>query len=211
MPDGYPILLDVRQKRIVIVGGGAVAVRKAGKLIQAGATDVTAVAPDFSVGMPESVKKIAQPYRPEHLDGAVLAFASTNLPEVNAQVVEECRRRNIWVNRADDEGGDFSSAAVFNQSGATVAVWADSPALSATIRDLLFRRWDNRWTAMADAMRILRPTILSSGLPLERRTILFRELAGDAAMDILSAGGFDALKEWTFARAKELADGANSK
>ena len=47
MAHGYPILLDVTRARVVIVGGGRVAARKAKGLIDAGATDITVVAPDF--------------------------------------------------------------------------------------------------------------------------------------------------------------------
>ena len=195
----YPILLDVSDKRIVIVGGGSVALRKAAKLIEAGAADITVVSPAFTEGFPASVRRVVESYRPEHLAGARLVFAATDSAQVNQSIVAEAQRLGIWVSQADD-GGDFAVPAVLREGAVAVAVSADSPALAAVIRDKIGQKWDPRWTAMADAMRTLRPMVLNSGLPPERRKELLRELASDAAMDRLAAEGIDALHEWVMKR-----------
>ncbi|HUB26038.1 MAG TPA: bifunctional precorrin-2 dehydrogenase/sirohydrochlorin ferrochelatase [Tepidisphaeraceae bacterium] len=196
MPSGYPILLDVSDKRIVIVGGGAVALRKVNKLIEAGATQITVVSPRLADGFPDSIHRIAEEYKPAHLIGAAIVFAATDVPEVNAAVVAEARRQGIWVSRADEGKGDFAAAAALRVGGATVGFWADSPALAAAIRDKMAQRWDPRWTAMADAMRTLRPMVLSSGLNSQKRREVLRELASETAMEKLATGGIDALKQW---------------
>jgi precorrin-2 dehydrogenase/sirohydrochlorin ferrochelatase len=78
----YPILLDVTRRRIVIVGGGHVGLRKAVKLVEAGAEDVTVVSPVFADGFPGSVRKVEGTYNAAQLEGASLVFAATDLPEV---------------------------------------------------------------------------------------------------------------------------------
>jgi siroheme synthase-like protein len=196
VPPAYPILLDVSDKRIVIIGGGAVALRKAVKLLEAGAGDVTVVSPNFIEGFPATVKKITQAFGVEHLAGAAMVFAATDSAAVNAQVVEESRRRNALVSRADEEGGDFTTPAVLRQGPVTVAVSAESPALSAAIRDGIAAKWDPRWTEMAHAMRLLRPMILQAGLAPAPRRELLRELAGNIALDKLAAEGIDGLRKW---------------
>jgi len=196
VPLAYPILLDVSQKRIIIVGGGGVAVRKATKLIEAGATDITVVSPAFAEGFPGSVRRLAEIFRPEHLASAAIVFAATDSPAVNESVVVEARRLNVLVSRADEEGGDFTVPAVLRNGPVTIAVSAESPALAATIRDKIGEQWDSRWTAMADAMRILRPMVLNSGLEPQRRRELLRELATDTAMDKLAADGIAGLRDW---------------
>jgi precorrin-2 dehydrogenase / sirohydrochlorin ferrochelatase len=206
VPAAYPILLEVSDKSILIVGGGQVALRKAIKLIEAGAARITVLAPEFAGGFPAKVRKITGSYTPDQLAGADLVFAATNSPRVNAAIVEEARKRHVWVSRADgdEDHGDFTAAAALQEGGVTVAVWAQSPALSAAIRDGLHNRWDARWTAMAEAMRILRPIVMNSGLSPDRRRELFRELATDAAMDELATDGIDALRDWITKKTKEL-------
>ena len=210
MPLGYPILLDVSDKRIVIVGGGSVALRKATKLVEGGARHVLVVAPKFVEGFPPSVRKVTAMYDPAHLAAAALVFAATDSPEVNAEIVREARRRGALVSRADVDAespgaaGDFTVPAVLKEGPVMVGVWADSPALAGNIRDGLRARWDNRWTLMAEAMRSLRPMILKSGLPPAARRELFRELATDAAMATLSDGGMGELEKWVMEKAKSL-------
>jgi precorrin-2 dehydrogenase len=204
MPAAYPILLDVTDKKIVIVGGGAVGLRKAKTLIEAGATDVTVVSPIFADGFAPGTKKVTSTFLPEHLDGARLVFAATDSPAVNAAVVREARRRSALASRADEETGDFSTGAALRQGPATAAVWADSPALAAAIRDGLQQRWDDRWTQMAQAMQTLRPEILRGKLAPEHRRKLFRALAGDAALNKLAIGGIDALRRWIDEQTEDL-------
>jgi precorrin-2 dehydrogenase / sirohydrochlorin ferrochelatase len=196
----YPVLLDLTGRRIVIVGGGAVGLRKATKLIEAGANDVTVVSPTFVEGFPPSVRKVTEAYQPAHLSGAVLVFAATDSAQINAKIVKEARQRNAWANRADEEGGDFTTPAVLRDGPVTIGVWADSPALSAAIRDGLRDRWDARWTAMAEAMQTLRPIILRSGLPPKQRREMLKELATQAAMEQLAAGGVEGLRDWIMSK-----------
>src|SRR5580698_5560697 len=101
MRQGYPILLDLSHRPVVIVGGGAVASRKAAGVLAAGARDVRAVAPKFVRDFPGELKKINEDFAPGHLDGAGLVFAATDSQGVNDTVVAEAQKRNILVGRAD--------------------------------------------------------------------------------------------------------------
>ena len=205
----YPVMLNVTARQIVIVGGGAVAARKAAGLLEAGATRIRCVAPSFAPDMPPEVERVADTYAAHHLDGAGLAFAATDAPEVNDAVVRDARSRGVLVNRADahaDDGGDFVTPALFREGAVTVTVSAGSPALAVLIRKGIAERWDVRWTRMSEAMRTLRPMILQSqALSAGRRTQLFRELAAPEAMDVLADGGIGALTQWLRQRYPELA------
>src|SRR4051812_24882443 len=99
----YPLMLDVTDRPVVIVGGGAVAVRKVRGLLEAGATKITVVATDFHADLPPGVSRVAERYEPRHVDGAELVFAATDRPEVNDAVVRDCRARRILVQRADND------------------------------------------------------------------------------------------------------------
>jgi precorrin-2 dehydrogenase/sirohydrochlorin ferrochelatase len=208
MGHGYPILLDVTARRILIVGGGRVAARKAAGLVEAGAHDVTVVSPQFVAAFPEPIRKLQQQYTADLLNDVNLIFAATNRPEVNDSVVRDARQRGIWVNRADsdeDNPGDFVTPAKYQDHNVMLTVSAASAALAASIRDALQRRWDPRWTKMAQAMQTIRPWVRDhAGLPQDQRAVIFRALATNDAMDVLDQGGVDKLRTWLIEKHPEL-------
>jgi precorrin-2 dehydrogenase / sirohydrochlorin ferrochelatase len=199
MPHNYPLLLDVSDRLIVIVGGGEVAVRKAQGLVDAGATRVRVVAPRFHERMPPGVQRIAETYRREHLAGASLVFASTDDPAVNEQVVADARSMNLLVCRADADdanAGDFATPAMIRKDPVLITVsTGGSPALAAKMRDAIASSIDPRWIAMAGLMQTLRPRIhrIETLTPSRRREI-FRYLASDEAIDTLASHGDDGLR-----------------
>jgi precorrin-2 dehydrogenase/sirohydrochlorin ferrochelatase len=198
MTASYPLLLDVSNLLCIIIGGGAVASRKAHGLIASGAQRINVIAPTFSPNIPPSVHKIAESYAPHHLDGASLVFAATNVPAVNDAIVRDARSRNIFVTRADtddDLPGDFLTPAQFTRGPVSITISAASPALSVMIRDHLASAWNPAWTALAEAMIELRPEI--KNLPDEsQRRAIFRKLATQEAIDILTSSGLPALRDW---------------
>jgi precorrin-2 dehydrogenase/sirohydrochlorin ferrochelatase len=184
----------------VIVGGGPVAARKARALLDAGATRVRVVSPTFCEAMPAEVERVVGTYDPAHLKGAALVFAATALPEVNEAVVHEAHRIGALANRADgdeDAAGDFTTPATARAGDVVLTVsTGGSPALAAVVRDALREKVDAAWVAMADAMRDLRPRVLNSGWPIDRRRAAFRRLATDEAFNVLRARGVEGAWEW---------------
>jgi len=205
----YPLMLDIVDRPIVIVGGGAVARRKVMGLLDAGAKRIRVVATEFHPELPRSIERITGRYEPAHLDGAQLIFATTDSAEVNEQVVRDAHSRGIWVNRSDEgesiaASGDFTTPAVHRQGEVIVTVSAGSPALAAALRDRLSEKLDRRYVKMADAMLTLRPAIRDSGIAAHRRAAIFRDLATDEAIAVLHADGIEQLREWILARYPEL-------
>jgi precorrin-2 dehydrogenase / sirohydrochlorin ferrochelatase len=206
----YPLLLDVTDRLVVIIGGGGVATRKAEGLLEAGATRIRVVGPSFAMQAPE-IDFLKETYEPRHLDGAGLVFAATDSAEVNNAVLHDARTRGILACRADaseDEPGDFVTPAKLTRGPVIVTVSAGSAALSSAVRAGIAERFDHRWEAMADAMRTLRPLVRSAvGLNQARRADVFRTLASAEALSIMSDGGIDALLEWIAARYPEIQRG----
>jgi siroheme synthase-like protein len=184
----YPILLDVCQRLVVIVGGGNVAARKAKGLIDAGATRVRCVSPAFNDKLPRSVERVIAEYHPSYLDGAGLVFAATNSGDVNDAVVRDARARNVLVNRADadDEvAADFSSMAVHRSGSVMLGVSAaGNPALATLVRDELAAALDPAWGELADAMTTIRPLVLRSNVDPNDRRRIFVKLASRDAVDV---------------------------
>jgi precorrin-2 dehydrogenase len=139
IPDSlYPVGLVVAGRRCVVVGGGAVAARKAAGLVNAGA-DVLVVAPricDEIRGLP--VELAERPYQRGDLAMSWLVISATDDPEVNRQVHADGADARVWVNAADDpESCSFTLPAVLRRGPVTVAVstGGHSPALAGWLRD----------------------------------------------------------------------------
>ena len=201
----YPVMLDVTDRLVVIIGGGAVAVRKAAGVLECGARRVRVVAPTIQIDMPPAVERVEAAYDPSQLDGANIVFAATDSPAVNEQVVRDARARGALACRADDaDAGDFVTPARFQEGEVVVSVTAGSPALAVEIRNAIAQQIDRGHLMMAHAMQQLRPRIQGAGLTAARRTAIFRELAGAEAIGVVREGGTDALMEWVRQRYPEL-------
>lgn len=205
-------MLDVTDRLAVIVGGGQVAARKARGLLDAGATRVRCVSPEFAPEMPDSVERVREQYDAGHLDGAGLVFAATDLAAVNDAVVRDSRARGVLVSRADsddDQPGDFVTPARLRQGPVTVSVsTGGSAALAVLVRDGILERWDGRWDRMAETMLALRRALLKDKriAPAYRRDVL-RDAATPEALDVLEARGVEGLFEWLLARHPSLPPG----
>jgi uroporphyrin-III C-methyltransferase/precorrin-2 dehydrogenase/sirohydrochlorin ferrochelatase len=136
---GYPLLLDLAGRRVVVVGGGRVATRRVRSLLDAQA-DVLVVAPRHSPELAEwGVPVVGREFRPEDLDGAWLALACTDSPGVNAAVADAAAGRSLFCVRSDAAGeGSARTPAVLRRDGLTVAVTGgDDPLRAVALRDAI--------------------------------------------------------------------------
>ena len=117
----FPLFIDLKGKKAVIVGGGKIALRRAGVLLAFGA-DVTIIAP-VCEAVPEGATFLQRPYEEGDLAGAFLAVAATNCREVNFQVGQEANAAGILVSVADrKEESNFFFPAICAGSGLVAGV-----------------------------------------------------------------------------------------
>lgn len=203
----YPMLLDVSTRLCVIIGGGGVAARKASGLLDAGATRVRVIAPEYRAEFGNHIERVVGRFEAVQLDGAGIVFAATDDPQVNAAVVHEARARGIPVCRADqddDDPGDFATLAKLRLGEVILGVSAVSPALAVHIRDEIQRLWRPGWSMMAEVMQELRFKLIAANVPITVRKQIFRELASSEAIDLLETRGREALDDWIGAKHPEV-------
>ena len=151
----YPIFLNLDGKRCVVVGGGAVANRKARKILQARA-EVVAISPEVKPELESVATEVhRRPYREGDLEGASLVFAATNRREVNAAVTREARGRGIPVNVADvPSEGDFALPSVLRRGQLQVAVSTGgaSPTLARRVRYELESAFGSEWAGVVEEL-----------------------------------------------------------
>ncbi len=136
---GFPLLLDLTGRLVVVVGGGTVATRRARSVLDAGA-DVRVVSPEVSDDLRElDVAVWQRPFVAADLDGAWLAVACTDDPAVNAEVVTAAGNRQIFCVRADAAiGGTARTPAMLRRDGLVVAVTGgDDPLRAMALRDAI--------------------------------------------------------------------------
>jgi uroporphyrin-III C-methyltransferase/precorrin-2 dehydrogenase/sirohydrochlorin ferrochelatase len=140
----YLVGLRLAGKKVVVVGGGTVAQRRLPLLITSGA-DVHVITRSATPAV-EAMSGIAlsvREYRDGDLDGAWYAIAATDDPQVNAAVVAEADRRQIFCVRADVAlEGTAVTPASFGYAGLSVGVLAGgehrrSAAIRSAIREAL--------------------------------------------------------------------------
>ena len=137
--NGFPALLDLTGRLVVVVGGGVVATRRVRALAEAGA-DVLVVAPQVSQEIAALAVRIQQrPFAAHDLDGAWLAMACADDPAVNAAVSSAAEQRRIFCVRADAaQEGTARTSAVARHDGLTVAVnGGDDPGRAVALRDAI--------------------------------------------------------------------------
>lgn len=139
--DLLPIFMNIRGRRALVVGGGEVAARKAGLLLEAGAA-VTVVSPELVPALRAQVDDGVMAHRrgafaPADLDGVALAVAATDDEAVNRQVSELAQARNIPVNVVDNPAlCSFVMPSIIDRSPVQIAVSTGgvSPVLARLLR-----------------------------------------------------------------------------
>ena len=182
----YPLTLDLAGRRVVVVGGGPVAARRARGLVEAGAAvelvapwvceDVVNLATDGEIVWHEREFVSGDLLLPE---AAWLVHTATGDPLVDAQVAAEADAARIWCVRADDAGASSAwTPAVARgrvgraSEGLTVAVTAGGdPRRAAAVRDAVLAALDSgtlpvrrvRQTTPSDAPATGRVALVGGG------------------------------------------------
>ena len=143
-PPFFPMMIDMEGKRVLIVGGGHVASRRAETLLRCGA-EIIAVSPEFAPEFPEGTHRIIHKFSHDNITaGLSLVIAATNDRSVNHMVHLMARKASIPVNVADcQEECDFFFPSLINSGPVAVSVCTAGKSSSLTRR--LSDRLRNIW------------------------------------------------------------------
>jgi precorrin-2 dehydrogenase/sirohydrochlorin ferrochelatase len=218
----YPIFVEMRGRKVLLVGGGHVALEKIGKLVESGA-EVTVVAPAC---IPEvqayidagRARLLPRAFQPGDTKGAEVVFVATDDGAINRQVADEARSRGIWVNAADDVANcDFILPGVARRGHVTIATstGGSSPALARWLRERMEDFLSDEVVLLADVLAELRvrvrardrecaagcdltqppPPLLCKPCPNRIPPDRWQEAIDDEVMALLRAGDREAASE----------------
>ncbi len=150
----YPIFLNMRGRRAIVVGGGKVAERKVRKLVEAGAR-VRVISPELTARLArlaaqKVIKVTRRRYRKDDIaavgvrrladDAPSLVFAATNDPAAQRVIRRDAARAGTLVNIADDPAAcGFIVPATVRRGKMHVAISSGGtdPALAKWLRQQL--------------------------------------------------------------------------
>ena len=139
----YPIFLKTSSLHVLVIGGGNVAEEKL-KFLTKSSPDatVTMVSPMFrkatvALAAKYKVKMISDVYNKTYLKGKHIVVATTDVPEVNVQVYEDCRPLDKLVNVADNPPYcDFYMGGIVTKGNVKIAISTNgkSPTTAKRLR-----------------------------------------------------------------------------
>ncbi|MFH0824348.1 MAG: bifunctional precorrin-2 dehydrogenase/sirohydrochlorin ferrochelatase [Pseudomonadota bacterium] len=182
----YPLMMNLHDKEVLVVGGGVVALRKVESLLQCGAK-VTVVSPAAVpeieriamrgyavwIGLGFSEDMFPDTYHP------ALVFGATDDREVNVRIHEYAVNRGIPCNIADvPDLCTFIVPAVVRQGDITVAISTGgaSPSLARRIREDLERHLGPEYAIMARLVGFLRKPVIDIGRSSDENKKIFMRL-----------------------------------
>ena len=194
----YPVFLDLRGRRAVVIGGGAVAEQKVHGLVGAGA-HVTVVSTDVTPALGALARRNAiehkrRPYRRGDLKGAWLAIAATDDRGTNGAVWAEAEQLGVPLNAVDDlEHCSFIAPALHREGDITVAVSTagKSPALAVRLRQRIARLVGRAEARLCELLGELRPGLAERVPDTPARTALWYRIVDSDVIDFVRRGDIE--------------------
>ena len=177
MSDYYPIMLNVRDQRCVVIGGGEVAERKVIAFLECGAA-VCVISPNISPELrrlcdDRQIQVINRDYRTGDLSNALVAIAATDDPNVNASVFSEGKEKGILTNVVDDpEKSTFIVPSMLRRGDLLISISTSgrSPALARKIRTELEQQYGPEYALLAEIISEVRSEIKDGGIHVDSET-----------------------------------------
>ena len=196
----YPIFLDIRGKKCVVVGGGEVAARKAERLIDCGA-EVLVISPKLTPELAALKEKnvishIAFEYSGDLIDKAALIIGATDDEETNARISSDARSKDIPVNIVDDPNRcDFILPALVQRGdlAITIGTGGKSPALARHLREELEAKYGSEYEMLLNILGNLRGKMAKNA-----------GVGKDWFDSLMAAGILDSIKDKDIKKVQEI-------
>ncbi len=170
----YPIFLNIRGRRCVVVGGGQVALRKVRTLLEHKA-NVELISPHLCSELNQlagvgEISVLRRGYRAGDLQEAFIVIAATNDNDINLEIVAEARRTGVLVNVVDDaESSNFILPSYIRRGNVTIAISTAgrSPALARKIRTRLEKEFGEEYASLALLIDEVRTELKEQGIKVD--------------------------------------------
>lgn len=195
MKQYYPIMLNIANKKCIIVGGGNVALRKAKTLLEY-TKQITIISECLcdelsSLILNSGISWVKRNYTVGDINNTFLVVAATNNKTVNHQVYEEAKSKNILINVIDEpELCDFIVPSKVEVGDLTIAISTDgkSPALAKKIRKDLETVFGEEYAKFLNLLGEIRTKAIVEIEDNGKRSELFEKLVYSDVLSLLKEG-----------------------
>jgi precorrin-2 dehydrogenase/sirohydrochlorin ferrochelatase len=202
----YPINLNIGGKLCVVIGGGVVATRKVNALLACNGR-IRLISPEISCELKQfadtsAIEWLPRSYQSGDLQGASLAFALTNRPQVQEQIASEAKAQGIPINIGDNPAAStFHTPATIRRGELliTIATGGSSPVLASDIRQELELRYGPEYTILVELLAEIRRLTLGQGVSPEEHKALVTRILRTNILALLKNKEWQLLHETLFA------------
>ncbi len=188
----YPIHLDIKGRKCLVVGGGAVATRKVKTLLKCGA-GVKVVSPDLTEALETlsrqgGIETDKRAYCSEDLEGFFLVIGATSSDAVNRKIGTDAEERKMLCNIADlPEACNFILPSVIERGDLTITISTSgkSPAFSKRLRKDLERHFGEEYAVFLTLMGAVRKKLLQKNHAPEAHKYLFEALINGGLLELV--------------------------
>jgi len=182
----FPLFVNLKDKKCLIVGAGIVAYRKI-EILLCYEGDLQVVAPEISTPILELEKqgKIhieRREYRESDLKDAFLIIAATSSVETNTAVYKAARKLNIPVNVVDDPARcTFFFPSIVKRGNLTIGISTDGqyPALSKKLRKIMTEMITEEYSQILDQLAEFRKHVRDQIPSQGQRELILKQVVDE--------------------------------
>lgn len=190
----YPVYLDIKERRCLVVGGGRVGTRKVRTLLRCGAK-VTVISPEVTdqlaaLAEQDCIDLVQRDYRSEDLDRVFLVIGATDDQAFNRRIHRDAEAAQKLCNIADQPAlCNFVLPSIIQQGDLSIAISTagKSPAFAKHLRRRLQDQFGPEYGDMIDLMGNIRSRLLAAEHAPEAHKPLFEQLIQSGLLDMIKA------------------------
>jgi precorrin-2 dehydrogenase len=201
----YPVYLDIKNRRCLVVGGGSVGTRKVLTLLECGAnaTVVSTVATEKLKELSNKglIKLKERSFQASDLDDQFLVIGATDNQKLNFDIHAEAERRGLLCNIADrPEVCNFILPSIVDRGDLIIAISTSgkSPAFAKKLRKHLETQFGNEYGEFLNLMGAIRKKLLSQDHEPEAHKHIFEQLIDGDLIQMIKGGDTDRINSLLF-------------
>ncbi len=177
-----PMMYNITNKKILIVGGGKIALQKVNVLLDFDC-QITLIAPDIHEQIKiqkDKIKVINRTYQTNDLNGADIVICATNDKAANYVIYQEAKAKNLLVNVVDyPDLCDFIFSCYIKKGDLTITINSSgsSPTVCQLMKQEILPLIDQDIDVKLKLLKAIRSKIINSSIEPQRRKHFLQEIA----------------------------------